>query len=158
MAQRNHSNRQGATQLHHPQSCSTHEPDPSQRPRVAHCVTGLVRSFAEPLVYKALRKNLIDSFGGEPSLFLALKTFDVSAKDQNGFFNLTASTDKAVDWTAERIKQQLRPAIEWLDVHPTVVQLRNSSDETPDSLINGACPTASPSELKHHPQYVMYAT
>ena len=137
-------------------SCSTHEPDPSQPPRVAHCVAGLVRSFTEPLVYKSLRRNLIESFGGEPSLFLALKTFDVPSKDKKGHFNITVATDVSVDWTPERIEQQLRPAIEWLK--PTVVRLRNSSDETPEALINLACPTASPSEVKRHPHHLIYAT
>ena len=154
-AQRHHPNRQGASALHHDLSCSTHEPDPNQPPRVAHCVTGLVRSFVEPLVYQNLRKNLIESFGGEPSLFLALKTFDMPTKNKKGHFNLTAVTDVPIEWTRERIDKQLRPAIEWLK--PTVVQLRNSSDEA-NTLINRKCPLALHRDVKLKPHHLIYAT
>ena len=154
--QRHHPNRPSGTALHPAHaSCSTHEPDPSQPPRVAHCVAGLVRSFAKPLVYKALRRNLIESFGGEPSLFLALKTFDVPSKDKKGHFNITVATDVSVDWTPERIEQQLRPAIEWLK--PTVVQLHNSSDDT-KALLNRKCPLALHRDIKAHPAHLSYAT
>lgn len=135
--------------------CSRHEPDPNRPPRVAHCVSGLVRSFTTPLVYKALRENLIERFGGESSIFFVLKTFDVPSKDRNGIFNLTASSDMAVDWTAERIDRQIRPAIEWL--RPAGVQLRNSSHETP-RMINSVCPTATSSEVKRHPHHLIYAS
>ena len=64
-------------------------------PRVAHCVAGLVRSFAHPslLLPKLLKRNVIDAVGGQPTLFLLLKTFDLAPKDALFRFPSSASED-----------------------------------------------------------------
>mmetsp|Transcript_3243 Transcript_3243/g.4943 ORF Transcript_3243/g.4943 Transcript_3243/m.4943 type:complete len:338 (+) Transcript_3243:176-1189(+) len=43
------------------------------RPRVAHCIAGLVRTLNDPIVHRSLKNNLVDSFGGEPVVFLNLR-------------------------------------------------------------------------------------
>ena len=50
-------------------------------PRVAHCIAGLARTFIEPVVFKSLRHNFIEGFGGLGSTFLLLKTFGTAEKD-----------------------------------------------------------------------------
>ena len=63
--------------------------------RVAHCVAGLVRSFAHPslLLPKLLKRNVLDAVGGQPTLFLLLKTFDLARKDALFRFPSSASED-----------------------------------------------------------------
>ena len=54
--------------------------EPAAAPLVAHCVSGLVRSFLQPNLYKSLRHNVVDAFGGHAALLLMLKTFDTAQK------------------------------------------------------------------------------
>ena len=43
------------------------------RPRVAVLICGTLRTFLHPIVHRTLRANLVDAFGGVPSVFLYLK-------------------------------------------------------------------------------------
>ena len=45
-------------------------------PKVAICIAGASRTFETELVYKTIKHNLIDSFGGKPTVFAYLKTKD----------------------------------------------------------------------------------
>ena len=47
----------------------------SEPPLLAHCITGLVRSFTMPVVYRTIRKHLILSMGGRAATFVNLKMF-----------------------------------------------------------------------------------
>lgn len=43
------------------------------RPNVAYCLIGLSRTFSSKNVYVTLRKNMIEGFGGNASLFISLQ-------------------------------------------------------------------------------------
>ena len=46
------------------------------RPRVALFLVGAARTFAQPLLHRTLRTNLIEAFGGEVTLFALIKLLD----------------------------------------------------------------------------------
>ena len=46
------------------------------RPKVAICVAGNARTFANPAVHETLKRNLAEAFGGDASFFLRLKAQD----------------------------------------------------------------------------------
>lgn len=110
-------------------------------PRVAHCVAGLIRSLPHPLVYRSLRRNLVDAFGGTPFLFLLLKPWDVAPK-RAGHFPSSAAEDLAqgVHWSDAQARALLRPVL--AELHPFVVKVRllNASEDTPSRLFNPRCP------------------
>jgi hypothetical protein len=74
-------------------ACSTSSSAPQLR--VAHCVAGVVRSFAHPslLLPRLLKRNVIDAIGGKPTVFLQLKTFELVRKDALFRFPASASED-----------------------------------------------------------------
>ena len=49
------------------EACAAFREEP---PRVALLLVGNFRTFAEPRVYKSLRRNLIDAFGGQTAAFI----------------------------------------------------------------------------------------
>lgn len=110
-------------------------------PRVAHCVAGLIRSLPHPLVYRSLRRNLVEPFGGTPFLFLLLKPWDVTPK-RAGHFPSSAVEDLAqgVHWSDAQVRMLLRPVL--AELHPLVVSVRllNVSEDDPDRLFNPHCP------------------
>ena len=46
------------------------------RPKVAICVAGNARTFANPAVHETLKRNLAEAFGGDASFFRRLKAQD----------------------------------------------------------------------------------
>ena len=48
-----------------PRRCANHSAA-AQDPYVAHCLTGAVRSFAEPRVFGSIKESLIDSMTERP--------------------------------------------------------------------------------------------
>ena len=93
------------------------------KPLVAHCVSGLSRTFVELLVFKSLKHNLIDAFGGRVVLFLLLKTFDVAPKKQNQIPSTYAEDLVEVDLNAQWLRA-MKAALDW--VKPQHVKLIKS--------------------------------
>jgi len=74
--------------------CSAHV-----RPRVATCITGLVRTFSSPIVYRTLKTNLVDAFGGEQVVVLYLRRgrgFSHQGLATEGLEPSQASIDQAI--------------------------------------------------------------
>lgn len=93
---------------------------PLEDPSVAFCVSGLVRALTRPAVYKALRANLFDKFGGRPTLLLLLKNFDTAHKVMNHF-----PGDVTQDVATGRDDAALHAALAYLK--PDVVNFQNST-------------------------------
>ena len=45
----------------------------SRKPHVAHCIVGQARGLTRPAVYNSIRTNVVDAFGGLPSIFMVIK-------------------------------------------------------------------------------------
>ena len=45
----------------------------AHRPHVAHCIVGQARGLTRPAVYNSIRTNVVDAFGGLPSIFMVIK-------------------------------------------------------------------------------------
>ena len=107
---------------------------------VAHCVAGLARSLPHPLVYRSLRRNMVDSFGGTPSIFLVIKTWNPASK-RAGYFPSSAAEDLAqgTHWSDEQAEEFLRPVLAELKPLVAGIRLLNASEDTPDRLINRRC-------------------
>ena len=52
--------------------CESH----SQRPKVAICLAGAARTLEQPLIFHSIRTNLIEAFGGDVTVFAAVKIPD----------------------------------------------------------------------------------
>ena len=91
----------------------------SRTPRVAHCVSGLLRSFTLPMVHRSLLQNFIEPFGGHASIFLVLKTFDTAHKHQQ-LFPHDANADRVAGWN-DATRSALREALDY--VRPQQVRL-----------------------------------
>ena len=91
----------------------------SRIPRVAHCVSGLLRSFTLPMVHRSLLHNFIEPFGGHASIFLVLKTFDTAHKHQQ-LFPHDANADRVAGWN-DATRSTLREALDY--VRPQQVRL-----------------------------------
>ena len=129
--------------LHGPASFETAltYPDILQRPKTtAHCVAGLVRSLPQPLVYRSLRRNMLDSFGGTPSVFLVIKIWNPATKHA-GHFPSSAAEDLAqgTHWSDEQAEEFLRPVLAELKPLVAGIRLLNASEDTADQLINRRC-------------------
>ena len=64
-----------------------------KRPKVAICIAGASRTFHTELVYKTIKHNLLDSFGGEQTVFAYLKLADARG-DNNSKYNGLIESDK----------------------------------------------------------------
>ena len=106
-------------------------------PFVAHCIVGLTRSLADPLVYQSLRHHLIDAFGGDPRVFLLLKSWDTAPK-RHGVFPPRAAQDVGERYGDDAARLRLRRALRLL--RPSALRFANASDETPAALgLNPRC-------------------
>lgn len=65
------------------------------RPKVAVCIAGAARTFAKAPVHRSIQTNLIEAFGGDVTIFAAIKTDDVRG-DLAPQFNGTIQSDDAV--------------------------------------------------------------
>ena len=48
--------------------------------RIAHCITGAVRTLTQPRVHESIKRNLIESLGGNADVFMFLENGDTSPK------------------------------------------------------------------------------
>ena len=104
-------------------TCKDHSADAPDAPvYVAHCIAGLARTFAHPslMLPQLVKRNMIDAFGGKPSLFLYLKTFQTAPKDSSFRFPAKANEDLHEDGSDEQ-KRGLDALIAYLQ--PTMVLL-----------------------------------
>jgi len=67
-------------------------------PKVAYCVAGLPRTFYEPNVYVSFKRNIVDSFGGDPYIFIALENSGVNKSLFNNAFNHLKMNIKNISW------------------------------------------------------------
>ena len=105
---------------------------------VAHCVAGLARSLPHPLVYRSLRRHMIDSFGGAPSVFLIVKTWNTAPK-RDGYFPTSSTADLAQEWSQEQTEARLRPVLAALAPLVAGLRLVNASEDSPERLFNPHC-------------------
>lgn len=56
------------------------EDDREKPRRIAHCITGAVRTLTEPRVYESIKDNLIDALGGASDVFFFLENGDTSPR------------------------------------------------------------------------------
>ena len=103
-------------------------------PLVAHCISGVARSFLFEPVFKSLKRNLIESFGGRSVTFLHLKTFALSAKSPKGKFQGNLTADITSEWTSSEYRK-LESALHYLQ--PQHMRLESSRRSQPP--INHDC-------------------
>ena len=65
--------------------CDGHLASSEHRPKIAYCLSGGARTLSDRRVYYSMRKNLIEAFGGNPTVFAALRLEDVPAKGQRDY-------------------------------------------------------------------------
>jgi hypothetical protein len=92
-------------------------------PSVAMCIAGTARTLTQPLVHRTLKTNLIEGFGGNPTLFAAVKTADQRGDTRKKFGGLIDSDQTAV----ERVLRELGVA----DINMMVVKDGFPSDRMP---------------------------
>jgi hypothetical protein len=103
--------------------------DSARRPLVAHCISGVARSFSHPslLLPRLFQRNVIGALGGEPSVFLLLKTFETAPKDALFRFPARIADDVQPGGGAAQLRR-LDRAIALL--RPAEVQLVTSDNFT----------------------------
>ena len=65
-------------------------------PKVAVCLGGASRTLEQPLLYRTIRTNLIEAFGGDPTVFAALKLDDDRGDRRPAFGGLVETNRQAV--------------------------------------------------------------
>ena len=80
-------------------------------PRVAHCIAGVARTFVHEslLLPRLFKRNLIDAVGGEPSVFLLLKTFETARKDALFRFPAMPTEDVRLGGSDEHVRPSALP-------------------------------------------------
>ena len=96
-------------------------------PLVAHCIAGLARSFAEPVVYRAFREHVYEAFGGRAATFVYLKTWDTAPPSPGGPKIPTALQGDYVTWLDNARREALLAALQHL--RPQGVKLVHSEEE-----------------------------
>ena len=106
----------------------------SQPPLVAHCVAGLARTFVLPWVYRSLRRNLVNGFGGRAATLLLIKTF--KADGDKTAWKECRSQPKLETWWSSIRRAQLQGAIDY--VAPQLVRLLQD-DAIAEAAVNHGC-------------------
>ena len=71
------------------------------RPRVAVCLAGAARTLTLPLVHRTIRANLIEAFGGSPTVFAVVKLQDVRNDESRG-----KPSETHIEPSAEAVHEQ----------------------------------------------------
>lgn len=86
-------------------------------PKIAICIAGASRTFETELVYKTIKHNLIDSFGGEQTVFAYLKTNDARGDNNPRCNGLILSN-----------KEQILKAIKYIGIDKQNYILENNTN------------------------------
>lgn len=73
------------------------------RPKVAVCIAGTARTFTKTPVHRSIQTNLIEAFGGDVTIFAAIKTRDLRGDGGQGYNGLIHSNDADVRATLTRL-------------------------------------------------------
>ena len=93
------------------------------RPRVAVALGGAARNLAQPLLYRSIRTNLVEAFGGDTTVFAILKL-----EDQRG-----AGASEGLDFLKDAEEANIRHALEFIGVKSDRHVILSNGTQLPNS-------------------------
>lgn len=107
---------------------------PDRKPWIAVVLCGNFRTFTDPRVYKSIRANLVDAFGGNVVTFVFGK-LDGEQKPSGLRGGAVRASDQEMDASEARVRE----AIEYLQEGGRIVEARIAR-KTPQDIIKADCP------------------
>jgi len=112
------------------------ERENQNEPRVGYCINGLARSFVLPMVYKSIRPNLIEAYGGEPVVFASMTTTEKhsAAKTYTGHSQASPNESDVLGSLGEMKQDSFLPAFRQAVKALNPVDIALEPDVTRDEL------------------------